>query len=196
MKIVAVLGSPRINGNSAFIAGRFLETAREHGAETRSFALNTLSYRGCQACLSCKKNLDRCVLKDDLTEVLEAVREADVIVLASPVYYGDVTGQMKLFIDRTYCFLAPDYITNPNRSRLTPGKTMVFVLTQGLASEVGFADVYPRHSEMMRFNGVAVTHLLRACGVSKRDDVLRHLNVLNQAEDLAVQLVTANAAPR
>lgn len=189
MKIVAVLGSPRLNGNSALIAGCFLETARHLGAETRSFALNTLSYRGCQACRACKKHSEFCILKDDLSEVLQAVREADVIVLASPVYYGDVTGQMKLFIDRTYCFLTPDYITNPNRSRLLPGKTMVFALTQGMADESGFADVFPRYSEMMKFNGIEHVHLIRACGLSKRDDVLQRQDVLKQAEDLANQMM-------
>ncbi len=189
MKIVAVLGSPRLNGNSALIAGCFLETARHLGAETRSFALNTLSYRGCQACRACKKHSEFCILKDDLSEVLQAVREADVIVLASPVYYGDVTGQMKLFIDRTYCFLTPDYITNPNRSRLLPGKTRVFALTQGMADESGFADVFPRYSEMMKFNGIEHVHLIRACGLSKRDDVLQRQDVLKQAEDLANQMM-------
>ncbi len=193
-KIVAVLGSPRLNGNSAFIAGRFLEAARNLGAETQSFALNSLSYRGCQACMSCKKNSDTCVLKDDLAEVLEAVRKADVIVLASPVYYGDVTGQMKLFIDRTYGFLTPDFHANPQRSRLSPGKTVVFIQTQGLADATVFADVFPRYREMMKFIGVDEAHLLRACGLSKRDDVLEHKDVLKQAEELAVQIMTENAA--
>ncbi len=58
MKIIAVLGSPRSNGNSAFIARHFLETARKLGAETQSFALNTLTYRGCQACRACKKTAE------------------------------------------------------------------------------------------------------------------------------------------
>jgi len=195
MKIVAVLGSPRLNGNSAAIAGRFLDTAGNLGAETQSFALNTLSYRGCQACMTCKKRLETCVLKDDLTEVLEAVREADVIVLATPVYYGDVTGQMKLFIDRTYCFLTPDFHTNPKRSRLSPGKSMVFIQTQGFEDETVFADVYPRYSAMMQFMGMDKVHLLRACGLSQREDVLEHKDILKQAETLAVQIMNGTAAP-
>ncbi len=193
MKIVAVLGSPRLNGNSALIAGRFLETARSLGAETRSFALNALAYRGCQACMSCKKNSETCVLKDDLSEVLEAVRETDVLVLASPVYYGDVTGQMKLFIDRNYCFLTPDYHSNPQRSRLLPGKTMVFIQTQGHADAAVFADVFPRYEAMMRFDGMDEAHLLRGCGLSRRDDVLEREEILKQTEDLAAQLTTRYA---
>ena len=196
MKIVAVLGSPRLNGNSALIAGRFLETAGSLGAETRSFALNSLAYRGCQACMSCKKGSETCVLKDDLSEVLDAVREADVLVLASPVYYGVVTGQMKLFIDRNYCFLTPDFHSSPQRSRLLPGKTMVFIQTQGQADAAVFADVFPRYSAMMMFNGMDEAHLLRGCGLSRRDDVLERKEILKQAEDLAAQLTARYAVQR
>ncbi|HNR36185.1 MAG TPA: flavodoxin family protein [Candidatus Hydrogenedentes bacterium] len=192
MKIVAVLGSPRSNGNSAAIAGRFLETAAKHGAEIRSFILNDLTYRGCQACMACKKTSETCILQDDLSGVLQAVREADVVVLASPVYYGDVTGQMKLFIDRTYCFLTPDFHSNPKRSRLAPGKIAVFVQTQGLADDSIFADVFPRYQAMLAFIGIEEAHLLRGCGLAKRDDVRNRADVLEQAEELAVRLLKQN----
>ena len=94
MQIVAILGSPR-KGNSSAIAGRFLTTAEGLGARTRSFTLNGLSYRGCQACFACKTGADHCVINDDLAPVLDAIRDADVVVLATPVYFGDVTGQFK-----------------------------------------------------------------------------------------------------
>lgn len=194
MKIVAVMGSPRVNGNSAFIAGYFLDAARRLGAETRSFALNKLSYRGCQACMCCKKTSEVCVLKDDLTEVLEAVREADVIVLASPVYYADVSGQLKLFIDRTYSYLTPDFHTNPNGSRLSPGKVMVFVQTQGFDDPSVFADVFPRYSEVMKFIGIQEAHLLRGCGFSKPDDAARCEELLRQTEALAAGIMGGKAA--
>ena len=101
MKIVSLLGSPRTAGNSATIANHVLKIAGELGAETRSFELNRLNYQGCQACYACKTKLDRCVLKDDLSEVLAAVSEADAAVLASPVYYGDITSQLKGFGETT-----------------------------------------------------------------------------------------------
>ena len=95
MNIVALLGSPRSTGNSAAIANRFTETAASLGARVTNFQLNRLTYRGCQGCYACKKGLDHCVLKDDLTQVLDAVAAADLVVLASPVYYGDMTAAMK-----------------------------------------------------------------------------------------------------
>ena len=68
------------------------------------------------------------MLNDDLTAVLEAVKEADAVVLATPNYFGEVSGQFKSFFDRTYSYLNPD-----RTSRLQPGKSSVFVLAQGQA---------------------------------------------------------------
>ena len=126
MKIVCLLGSPREKGNSATIANRFCDTAEKLGAEVSTFALNKLEYRGCQGCMACKTKLDKCILEDDLTEVLEAVRETDVLVLATPVYFWDVSSQLKAFIDRTFSYLVPDFLTNPNRSRLASGEETGF----------------------------------------------------------------------
>jgi multimeric flavodoxin WrbA len=97
MKVVSLLGSPRERANSSMIAEHFCTTAQKLGAEVRTFALNDLNFRGCQGCMACKTKLDRCALEDDLTEVLEAVRETDVLVLATPIYYWDVTSQLNLF---------------------------------------------------------------------------------------------------
>lgn len=116
MNVVTLLGSPRSGKNSASIANRFTESAAQLGAETRTFELNRLNYRGCQGCYACKQSLDHCVLNDDLSEVLNAVKEADLVVLASPVYYGDISAQLKGFIDRSYSYLKPDYLSNPQPS--------------------------------------------------------------------------------
>jgi len=184
MKIVCILGSPRINGNSATIARRFVGTAKSLGAETQIVALNEISFRGCQGCYACKTDLDRCVLEDDLTDVLEAVRTADVIVLATPVYGGHVTGQFKCFMDRTFSYLVPDYITNPQPSRLAPGKKIVFIITQGSPIESTFADIFPRYDERFKRSWrAAETHLIRACGLGPTGGVPDHFT--QQAEELA-----------
>jgi multimeric flavodoxin WrbA len=166
-----------------------MATAKRLGAETRAFELNSLSYRGCQGCYSCKTTLDHCILKDDLTGVLEAVRESDVVVLASPVYYGDISGQLKCFIDRTFTYLVPDYVTNPNPSRLAPGKKLVFILTQGNPDPKLFEDVYPRYDKFLKWYGFAESHLIRACGIGPAtvDKVPEHY--LQQAEAMAQELV-------
>jgi multimeric flavodoxin WrbA len=164
MKIVTLLGSPRTSGISTTIANRLTTTAAGLGAETKTFELNRLTYRGCQGCYACKTTLDHCVLDDDLAEVLQAAAAADALVLATPVYYGDVTGQLKCFIDRTFSWLKPDYVGNPQPSRLTPGKTLVFVMSQGNPDDNLFADVYPRYSKFFAWLGFTESRLVRACG--------------------------------
>ncbi len=188
MRIVCLLGSPRLKGNSAAIAKRFCEIAEKGGASVRTFALNNLKYRGCQACMTCKTKLDRCVLKDDLTEVLDAVREAEVLVMASPIYYGEVSSQLKGFIDRTFSYLVPDYTENPTPSRLSPGKKLVFILTQGHPDEKQFADVFPRYEYFFKWYGFSGNHLIRACGVMAKGDVENRKDVMALAEKTAARL--------
>ena len=185
MRVVSLLGSPRPRGNSAFLADRFCRTVEPLGAEIQTFALNKLNYRGCQACMTCKTKLDRCVLKDDLTQVLDAIRDADVLVMASPIYYGEVSSQMKAFIDRTFSYLVPDFDTNPNPSRLAPGKKLVMILAQGDPGEELYADVFPRYHSFFKWYGFDDSHLIRACGVLGPGDVEGRQEVLSQVEELA-----------
>lgn len=163
MKVVTLLGSPRSQGNSATIARHINAAAESLGSHTRTFELNKLSYRGCQACYACKKGAESCVVKDDLTEVFAAAAEADLLVLASPVYYGDVTAQLKGFIDRTYSWLRPDYMSNPQPSRLS-SKKLIFVLTQGNPDTANFTDIFPRYERFLKWLGFTDVRLVRACG--------------------------------
>ena len=190
MKIVAILGSPRSRGNSATIARRFRDAAVSRGAVAETFELNRLSYRGCQGCYACKKGRDNCVLQDDLTQVLAAVETADIVLLASPVYYGDVTAQLKGFIDRSYSYLKPDYITNPQPSRLEP-KKLVFVLTQGHPDQALFADIFPRYDTFLRWMGFVETRLIRACGIGPGTVDSVPEQVLLQAEEAAREMIPA-----
>jgi multimeric flavodoxin WrbA len=138
MKIVAVLGSPRPKGNSALMAEAFLETARERGADTEVYLLNQMRIKGCQGCGKCKADSQVCVVEDDLQGAYAAIRGADILVLASPVYFGDLSGQLKCFWDRTFAWVNPDFTT-----RLAPGKKSVMFLAQGAASPEMFDDIHP-----------------------------------------------------
>ncbi|MDA8429244.1 MAG: flavodoxin family protein [Geobacteraceae bacterium] len=188
MKIVSLLGSPRTAGNSSTIARHVLKTAETLGAEASSFELNRLTYRGCQGCYACKTKLDRCILNDGLTEVLAAVQDADVVLLASPVYYGEISSQLKGFMDRTFSYLVPDYRTNPQPSRLSP-KKLIFVLTQGHPDEALFGDIFPRYEGFLKWMGFSDVRLIRACGIGPGNVDAVPEQVLRLAEDTARQLV-------
>lgn len=189
MKIVCLLGSPRKTGNSATVAARLMARAAALGAETETIWLNGLQYRGCQACYACKNGSESCVVKDDLTPVLEAVRTADAVVLASPVYYGDVSAQLKAFIDRTFCYLKPEYYARPDCSRLEPGKGVAMVLIQGHPDENSFADVFPRYDFFFNWYGYRAGHLIRGLGISERSDVTKRDYLMEGADAVAEKLV-------
>jgi multimeric flavodoxin WrbA len=182
MKILAVLGSPRPQGNSTTLARAFLTAAREKGAETQEFLLNQMDFKGCQACMTCKTKSDTCSLDDDLTQVLAALKEADVLVLASPVYFGDFSAQMKAFFDRTYSCINPDF-----SCRLPAGKKAVIILAQANPDPKEFEDIFPRYERWLKhycFDGI---RLLRATGVAGPGEVSQQLK--DQAAALAQELV-------
>ncbi len=189
MKIVTLLGSPRPEGNSAAIAGRFIETAESLGAETRTFALNKLNFRGCQACMACKTKLDHCALKDDLTGILDEIRDADALVLATPVYFGDITAQMKMFIDRTYSYYVPDFLTKAIPGRLPLGKKLVFIQTQAQPGEKMFIDIYPKYELFFQFLGFKNNQLIRACGVNDAKDAEKREDIMKLAEETARRIL-------
>jgi putative NADPH-quinone reductase len=189
MKIVALFGSPRKDGNSAAVAEHFLQRAYRLGAEIERVYLNDLNFRGCQACDGCKTVAETCVLQDDLAPVLDAVFAADLLVLASPVYYGDVSAQLKAFIDRSYAFLVPGYIAAAHPSRFPRRKPLVFVLTQGHRDPAWFADILPRYRDLFHWTGFAETHPLRIVDVYHRGDVAKRPEVAAEAEALAERLL-------
>jgi multimeric flavodoxin WrbA len=196
MKIACVLGSPRRKGNSALIANHFLAAAEKRGAECKSFFLNGLRYYGCQACYSCKTKSEKCMVKDDLAEVLDAVREADVLVVATGTYFGEVTGQLKTFFDRTFSFLKPDFHENPQPSRLAPGKKLVFIITQGQVDEKLYADIYPRYERFFKLFGFAECHLIRVCGTSPDFEVMERPEVIKRIDETVLEVMGAECSSR
>ena len=184
MKIVAVLGSPRPQGNSSTLARAFLKAAGERGAEITEYLLNQMDFQGCQGCGGCKTKSQTCILEDDLTPVLQAVRDADLLVLASPVYFGDISGQLKCFFDRTYSFFNPDF-----SCRMPPGKKVVMVLTQANPEEAEFADIFPRYQRWFKWFGFKSSHLLRVTGVRDPGEVASQAAALDAAAAVARELV-------
>ncbi len=190
MKITCLLSSPRKNGNSSYLAKRICEKASAQGSKVQYFNLNTLNYKGCQACMACKSGSEKCVMPDDLTDVLDSVAEADLLVLATPVYFGDVSAQLKAFIDRTFSYLVPDFYFSDTKSRLKPGKKLVFVLTQGHEDKNSFADIFPRYEFFFGWYGYSQCMELRGTGLLDEKDVLLKKNILKEADEIAEKILS------
>lgn len=189
MNIVTLLGSPRMNGNTSTLAKTFNTTAEELGATVQTVVLNQLDAKGCQACDICKTKTDYCVIKDDLTDVLESVKNADVLVAATPIYFADISTQLKIFIDRCYSYYEP-FDTIPKGCRLQTGKTFVLITAQNRGEDM-FSEVCTKYRMIFELLGFTETHLIRGCDLMKADALktTNRQDLIELAKETARQVV-------
>ena len=100
MKVVILNGSPRKGGNTEIMAETFAKAADKHEVEILNIA--PMNIKGCLGCKYCYAHQGECVQKDDMSKVLEILKDADMVVFASPIYWFDITAQLKTVIDRLY----------------------------------------------------------------------------------------------
>lgn len=129
-KIIIIDGGPRKSMNTAKLLQKFAEGVKSAGSdmEVKTVRLYDLDYKGCMSCMACKlkgKASNICRFKDALTPVLEEISQADGLVLGSPIYFGEVTGQMRAFLER----LAFPWLSYNDYS-LTASKRMPVVLVE------------------------------------------------------------------
>ncbi len=102
-KIVILNGSPRKNGNTSAIVKSFTEGAQSAGNTVTEFFLDSMDIHGCKGCFGGHSSKEcPCVQKDDMAKIYPAVKECDVVVLASPLYYWTMSGQIKTALDRLF----------------------------------------------------------------------------------------------
>ena len=117
MKILVLNGSPRPRGDTAKMIRAFREGAESAGHQVTVFDVCRMEIRGCLACEYCHgKGQGKCVQQDDMGKISEALQDTDMLVLASPIYYHNISGQLKCVIDRFY---APLYPKAPERLKKT-----------------------------------------------------------------------------
>ncbi len=108
MNILVLNGSPRPNGNTAAMVEAFAEGASENGHDIMIVSICQKNIAGCLACEYCHtKGNGKCIQKDDMQEIYPVLEEAEMIVLASPVYYHSFTGQLQCAINRIYALDKP-----------------------------------------------------------------------------------------
>ena len=155
MKIIAINGSPRKNWNTDTLLKNVLDGAASAGAETEMVYLYDLNFKGCRSCLACKLRKEprpnRCILRDDLTAVLDRVHEADAVVLGSPIYFSEVTGEMRSFFERfLFQYLNYDDYSKP----LSPAKKTAWVFTmncpESMFPQVGYSELFQRYENWMK----------------------------------------------
>ena len=163
MNVMAFNGSPRKSSNTATLLENALAGAADAGAQTELVHLCEHKYSGCLSCLACKrlegKKFGQCGLTDGLTPLLEKAAQADVLLLASPVYLGTETGMMRSFMER---LIYPYHTYAKEPSTLFPRTIRTaFIYTMGLPEKEGLRRGYDTLFER------ATYYLKRAFGHSQ-----------------------------
>lgn len=100
-KVLILSGSPRKEGNSDILCDEFKRGAEESGNQVEKIRIAAKKVHPCSACYYCKNHSGKCIYEDDMSEILQKIIDADVLVLASPVYFYSINAQLKAVIDRT-----------------------------------------------------------------------------------------------
>ncbi len=147
MKVIAINGSPRKDGNTSVLINTIFKELEEQGIKTNTINVGSKLIRGCIACMKCFENQDgHCAQKKDpLNDWLDEMREADGIILGSPVYHAGLSGQLKVFIDRT----AMVAIANGDMFQRKAGAAVAAVRRTGGAATTSFLNTYFTSAQMI-----------------------------------------------
>ena len=108
MKVLVMNGSPRPQGNTVRMIEAFRESAEAAGHEVLRYDVCRMDIRGCMACEYCHgKGGGECIIKDDMHKIYADLRDTELLILAAPIYYHGISGQLKCAIDRFYSALYP-----------------------------------------------------------------------------------------
>ncbi len=163
MNVIAINGSPRKTWNTATLLHKALDGAKSVGADTELIDLYDLNFKGCTSCFACKrkdyKNIGQCVMKDDLTNVLDKISKCDVLLLGSPIYFGNVTGEMHSFLERLL-FASMTY--NVGHGSVFKGKVSSgFIYTMNVPEDISTMNV---PAELVKYlNYEVVFHYYQDC---------------------------------
>ena len=111
IKVLGIMASPRRGGNSDILLEAALRAAEKNGAQTEKIIVNDLKIIPCQACDDVLDD-GRCKIQDDFQKIYETILSADSVLVASPIYFGSITAQLKILIDRFQCHWRAKYLSN------------------------------------------------------------------------------------
>ena len=142
-KVIVISTSLRAGSNSDMLADKFAEGAKASGNEVEKISLRGKEIKFCVGCLSCQST-GACVFNDDVPAIMEKVLNADVVCWATPIYYYEMSGQMKTLIDRTNPMYSQDYKFREVYMLSTAAEDEEWVPKRAEAGLTGWIDCYPK----------------------------------------------------
>lgn len=179
-KIMILNGSPRENGNTKQLIKSFTKAAQQIGNEVICFDLQKMNIHACLGCCKGGKNPESpCVQKDDMTQIYTVYKQSDVVVLASPMYYWGISGQLKCAFDRLFA------VAETNSNYENPKKDCILLMAAEGNTESNFAPVRAFYEGLTSHLGWKNLGIVYAGGNMEIGDILNKPEQLKQAEELA-----------
>jgi multimeric flavodoxin WrbA len=180
-KVLAVVGSPRKNGNTHILVSKMAEGARAKGAAVEELFLGDLSITECDGCHRCWQD-SMCSKNDDMLGIYPKISQSDAFILGTPVYWYGPTGLMKLFIDRLVYFNCPE-----NRHKIKGKSAVIAVPFEEETCETA-KPVIEFFEKSLEYLELKLVGKILVPGVSDRGDVLQKSEILKQANELGQNL--------
>jgi multimeric flavodoxin WrbA len=191
MKIIAFLGSPREEGNTELLLRETIKGIEKSGYHVQLFKLNLMNIMPCQNCGGCEET-GACIYDDDMTHVYEAIRAADRIIFASPVFFFSVSAQAKVMIDRCQAFWCEKYLLKKPIPEGSYKRKGLLLLVAGMKEKIGTAGIEcAEKTAKAFFRTISVPEhkTLGYTGVDAKGDILKHPAALRDAYEAGKELI-------
>lgn len=186
VKVLGINGSPRIDGNTDILLDKVLEGAKSKGTEIEKIILNKLNFSPCQECENITDD-GSCIVNDDWQEVSRKIRDSDVLVLASPIFFGSLSAQTKMMIDRFQCAWRAKYILEKDIGyKKIKG---AFISVEGSDRKDFFANARSIIKNFFVVINVSYEGEIFCLGVDGKGAILKHPDCLKKAFELGMRIV-------
>jgi multimeric flavodoxin WrbA len=188
MKVVAFLGSPRRDGNTELLLKETIKGMEESGSSVHTFILNEMDILPCQNCGGCDET-GTCVYEDDMLQIYDAIRTADRIILASPVFFFSVSAQAKIMIDRCQCIWVEKYILKKPIPEGKYGRKGLLIMVGGMKKDTGIQCGDTVAKAFFRTISVPEHKTLGYTSVDEKGAILKHPTAMKEAYEAGKELV-------
>lgn len=188
MKVLAFLGSPRVDGNTELLLNEAIRAVQEQGHEVKVCKLNFLRIKPCQDCGGCDKN-GVCIINDDMTGIYQDIREADRIILASPIFFFGMSAQAKAMIDRCQSFWCEKYLLKKTIPEGLHGRKGLLILVGGMKKDIGIQCGDASAKAFFRTISVPAHEVLGFLGVDAKGAISDHPTALKDAYEAGRRLI-------
>lgn len=189
MKVLGIFGSPRKGGNTELLLEEALKGAEAEGAEVERLRVTDYNIIPCKECLACYQN-GNCILLDDMSKIYPKLLEADIIILASPIFFYGVTAWAKALIDRCQALWARKYhLKDPSMGREEKNRKGFFISAGGTKGQKVFEGAILTAKYFFDVLNAEYAGELLVREVDVKGDILKHPESLRQAFEAGRRLV-------